>query len=133
MLSGSAVDVVRIQKYKPVCLLNVNFKIFTKVLNNRLLKVVDKLIGPSQTAFILVHYTTERVVTLHETILCYTEKNAIILKLDSEKAYYKLKWSFVQQVLQMNRFSPTWCEWIRKLFLKGSVVVQVINNIGHYF
>ena len=45
-------DAIRIQQYRPICLLNVSFKIFTKVLNNRILKVADKIIGPSQTAFI---------------------------------------------------------------------------------
>ena len=49
-------DATRIQQYRPICLLNVSFKVFTKVLNNRILKVADKLIGPSQTAFILGRY-----------------------------------------------------------------------------
>ena len=40
-------DAIRIQQYMPICLLNVSFKIFTKVLNNRILKVTDKLIGLS--------------------------------------------------------------------------------------
>jgi hypothetical protein len=39
-----------------------------KVLNNRILKVADKLIGPSQAAFIPGHYIIEGVVMLHETI-----------------------------------------------------------------
>jgi len=41
------VDEARIQQYMPICLLNMSFKIFTKVLNNRILKVADKMIGPS--------------------------------------------------------------------------------------
>jgi hypothetical protein len=49
-------DVVWIQQYRPIYLLNVSFKIFTKVLNNRLLKVADKLIGPSQMTFIYGRY-----------------------------------------------------------------------------
>ena len=94
-------DAVQIQQYRPICLLNVSFKIFTKVLNNRLLKLADKLIGPSQTAFILGRYIMEGVVTLHETIheLHRRKKDAIILKLYFEKAYDKLKWPFIQQVL----------------------------------
>jgi hypothetical protein len=40
-------DATRIQQYRPICLLNVLFKVFTKVLNNTILKVADKLIGPS--------------------------------------------------------------------------------------
>ena len=61
-------DMARIQQYRPICLLNMSFKIFTKVLNNRILKVADKLIEPSQTAFILGRYIMDGVVMLHETI-----------------------------------------------------------------
>jgi hypothetical protein len=61
-------EVTRIQQYRPIYLLNVSFKIFMKVLNNRILKVTDKLIGPSQTTFISSRYITEGIVILHETI-----------------------------------------------------------------
>jgi hypothetical protein len=61
-------EVTRIQQYRPIYLLNVSFKIFMKVLNNRILKVTDKLIGPSQTTFIPSRYITEGIVILHETI-----------------------------------------------------------------
>ena len=91
-------DAARIQQYIPICLLNVSFKIFTKVLNNRILKVADKMIGSSQTAFILGRYIMEGVVMLHETIheLHRKKQDGVILKLDFEKAYDKLKWSFIQ-------------------------------------
>ena len=90
-------DAIRIQQYRPICLLNVSFKIFTKVLNNRILKVADKLIGPSQTTFVLGRYIMEGVVILHETIheLHRKKQNGVILKLDFEKAYDKLKWPFI--------------------------------------
>lgn len=41
-----------IQQYKPIYLLNVSYKIFTKVAMNRLSLVADKVVSPSQTAFI---------------------------------------------------------------------------------
>jgi hypothetical protein len=71
----------------------MSFKIFTKVLNNRILKVADKLIGPSQTTFIPGHYIMEGVVMLHETIheLHSKRQYGVILKLDFKKAYDKLK------------------------------------------
>ena len=71
----------------PIYLLNVFFKIFIKVLNNRILKVADKLIGPSQTAFIPGCYIMEGVVILHETIheLHRKKQDGVILKLDFEK------------------------------------------------
>jgi hypothetical protein len=41
----------RIQQYRPICLLNVSFKIFTKVATLRLNMVADHVVRPSQTAF----------------------------------------------------------------------------------
>ena len=63
--------------------------------------MADKLIGPSQTAFILGCYITKGVVILHEIIheLHRKKEHGVILKLDFEKAYDKLKWPFVQQIL----------------------------------
>jgi hypothetical protein len=46
----------------------MSFKILTEVLNNRLLKVADKLIGPTQLAFILGRCIMKGVVILHESI-----------------------------------------------------------------
>jgi hypothetical protein len=76
----------------------MSFKIFTKVLNNRILKVADKLIGPTQTTFVLGRCIMEGVVLLHEAIheLHKRRQDGVILKLDFEKAYDKLKWPFIQ-------------------------------------
>lgn len=45
-------DAVQIQKFRPICLLNVSFKIITKILMLRLSKVIEYLISQNQTAFI---------------------------------------------------------------------------------
>ena len=57
-----------IQQYRPICLLNVSFKIFTKVLTNRILLVAQKVIRSSQIAFLSGRFILESVVVLHETI-----------------------------------------------------------------
>src|SRR6266542_2619915 len=108
------VDATKIQQYRPICLLNVSFKIFTKVLNNRITHVVDKIIQPSQTAFLPRRHIMEGVLVLNETLheLHRKKKDGVILKLDFEKAYDKVKWSFLQQVLRMKGFAHTWCDWI---------------------
>ena len=76
----------------------MSFNIFTKVLNNRILKVDDKLIGPSQAALISGKYIMEGVVILHETIheLHRKKQDGVILKLDFKKAYDNLQWPFIQ-------------------------------------
>src|SRR6266508_2553379 len=57
-----------IQKYRPICLLNVSFKKFTKVATNRLNTVAGKMISPTQMAFLHGRNILEGVVILHETI-----------------------------------------------------------------
>ena len=57
-----------VKQYRSICLLNVSFKIFTKVLTNRLSTIAQKIIRPSQTAFIPGRHILEGVVILHETI-----------------------------------------------------------------
>ena len=57
-------EVKMIQQYRPICMLNVSFKIFTMVVANRLSMVANKVIRPSQTAFIPGRYIMEGVVIL---------------------------------------------------------------------
>jgi hypothetical protein len=54
-------------------------------------------------------------------------------KIDFEKAYDKVKWPFLQQVLRMKGFHPTWCAWIQRFIEKGSVEIRFNDDIGHYF
>jgi hypothetical protein len=44
-------DAETIKHFRPICLLNVSFKIFTKVLTNRMSSVSKEIIGPFQSAF----------------------------------------------------------------------------------
>jgi hypothetical protein len=97
----------RIQQYRPICLLNVSFKIFTKVATIRLNTVVEHVVRPSKAAFMQGRNILDGVVVLHEAVhkLHSKKLNGVILKLDFEKAYDKVKWSFLQQTLCMKGYS----------------------------
>jgi hypothetical protein len=88
----------RIQQYRPICLLNVSFKIFTKAATIRLNSVANHVVRPSQTAFMQGRNILDGVVILHETVheLHRKKLNGVILKIDFEKAYDKVKWYFLQ-------------------------------------
>lgn len=125
----------KIQQYRPICLLNVSFKIFTKVIANRVALVAQKVIRPSQTAFLPGRNIMEGVVILHETIheIHRKRRDGVILKLDFEKAYDKVDWRFLQQTLKMKGFSPKWCEWIDMIVRGGSVAVKVNEDMENFF
>jgi hypothetical protein len=108
-------NATKIQDYRPICLLNVSFKIITKVLTNQIGLVADIIVRPSQTAFMPDRNILEGVIILHKSIheLQRKKLDGVILKLDFEKAYDKVKWKFLQQAMHMKGFSPSWCAWIQ--------------------
>jgi hypothetical protein len=107
ILLSKSRDVTRIQQYRPICLLNVSFKIFTKVATNRISQVAQKIISPSQTTFLPGRNIMEGVIVLHE--MHRKKQSGLILKIDFEKAYDKINWPFIQQTLRMKGNSSKWC------------------------
>jgi hypothetical protein len=77
----------------------------------------------------------EGVIMLHESIheLQMKKLDGVILELDFEEAYDKVKWNFLQQALCMKGFSPLWCAWIQKIVSDGHLVVKVNNDVVLYF
>ena len=128
-------DASRIEQYRPICLLNVSFKVFTKVGTNRVTSIASRVIRPTQSAFLPGRNILEGVVVLHETIHELKRKpmDGVLFNIDFEKEYDKVDWSFLQQVLRMKGFSPVCREWIARFVQGGSVGIKVNDDIGHYF
>ncbi|WVZ53042.1 hypothetical protein U9M48_004033 [Paspalum notatum var. saurae] len=75
------------------------------------------------------------VVILHETIheMHRRRLNGVILKIDFEKAYDKVKWPFLFQTLWMKGFSPKLISWVKSFIMGGSVAVNVNDDVGKFF
>ena len=67
-------NTLKIQEYRSICLLNVSFKLFTKVATNRIRSITDKVVRPTQTAFMPSRNIMEGVIILHETYMSYIGK-----------------------------------------------------------
>ena len=98
------------KKFRPISLLNCSFKIFTKVLTNRLAKIVNRLISNCQSVFIRGRFILESVVTAHEVIhdVHVRKERGLVLKIDYEKAYDKVNLDFLYEILELRGFSPFW-------------------------
>jgi hypothetical protein len=81
-------EATHIRQFRPICLLNVSFKIFIKVAVKMMTRIAKKIVNPSQTAFIPGRNIMEGVVVLHEMIHeMYRKKmSGVILKIDFEKS-----------------------------------------------
>ena len=86
-------------------------------------KAAQTVVSPSETTFMPGRNIIEGVVIIHETIheLHTKKRDGVIFKIDFEKAYDKVKWSFLQQTLRMKGFSPKWCRWVEGM-VKGAVL-----------
>ena len=57
----------------------------------------------------------------------------IVLKLDFEKAYDKVDWSFLLKNFKQRGFCDKWCDWIKQVVSGGTVSVKLNNLFGPYF
>jgi hypothetical protein len=103
-------EATHLKKFRPISLINCSFKIFAKALNNRLFKIADRLICANQTVFIKGRFILESVVTAHEIIheVHSNKESGIILKLDYEKAYDSISWTFIDDMLSSRGFGAKW-------------------------
>lgn len=101
----------------------------------RLNSVANHVVKPTQTAFMQGRNILDGVVVLHKTVheMHAKKLNGVIFKIDFEKAYDKVNWSFLQQTLRMKGFSKEWCALIHSFVSGGSVAVKVNDDIGRYF
>jgi hypothetical protein len=66
------------KKFRPTCLLNVCYKIITKVLTNRLATCITKVISEYQYGFIKGRYIMDGVVSLNEILHEVRQKNKVV-------------------------------------------------------
>ena len=61
-------EATNMKQFRPISLLNCSFKIFSKLLTLRLTFVVQRIVAPTQSAFIKGRYILESVVVAHELV-----------------------------------------------------------------
>ncbi|XP_071683729.1 uncharacterized protein [Lolium perenne] len=116
-----------IKQYRPIALIKVIFKLVAKAYATRLSPVAHRIVSQTQTAFIKGRFIHDGALALHEILHEITSKNmqAIVLKLDFEKAYDRVNWDFLKEVLLRKGFSGAYMHRILQLinFHKSEVLV----------
>eukprot|EP00253_Pinus_taeda_P017956 PITA_17956 len=105
------------EKYRPIALCNVIYKLISKVLANRLKPLLPLLISQEQTSYVEGRQIMDGIILSNEVIhsLKLLKKPGMILKLDLSRAFDKLNWSYIQQMLLAFGFNATWTRWIMNL------------------
>jgi hypothetical protein len=124
-----------ISQYRAMCLLNVDFKVFSKLLTDRITPMANKLISDSQSTFIKGSNILEGVVILHEVIheLKRTRRKGVLFKIDFEKSYDRVKWDFVKEVMEKKGFPKNWIDQSMQTIQGGKVCINVNGDMTQFF
>jgi hypothetical protein len=119
-----------IKQYRPIALINVIFKFVSKAYATRLAPLAHRTIDRSQTAFIKGRALHEGVLALHEIAheLRAKRLGGLFLKLDFEKAYDRVDWDFLREVLLRKGFSSTMVHRLMQLVSGGQTAVMLTGR-----
>jgi hypothetical protein len=124
-----------IKQFRPIALINVIFKLNSKAYACRLSPVAHRVISQSQTVFIKGRFIQDGPLALHEIIHELKSKNlpAVLLKLDFEKAYDRVNWQFLREVMLAKGFEPALVHRIMQLVTGGQTAISINGEVDPYF
>ena len=124
-----------IQNWRPLSLLNTDYKIAAKSIANRIKRVLPKLINPDQTGFMKGRFIGENIRLIDSLITYTASKNipGLLFFLDFEKAFDTLEWSFIRKVLIRYGFGESLINWVNIFY--NNIESCILNNgwISNYF
>ena len=123
-----------IKLFRPITLINMSFKLCAKAYATRLAPVAHRVILKSQTAFLKGRNILEGPIVLTEIIheLKRTIGQGVILKLDFEKAYDRINWEFVHEVLLKKGFEAGFVHHIMHLYRVGTPRLYSMAKLGSF-
>ena len=121
-------DRTLLKNWRPISLLCVDYKIGSRALAGRLLRVIDKVVSPDQSAGVPGQFIGENVAYVRDAIQ-YASDNDLplaVLTLDQEKAFDQVEWEFLFCTLERLGFGPSFCKWVQTLYsgVQSSVIVN---------
>ena len=124
-----------IENYRPITLLNSDYKTYTKILATRLSRVIHKIVHPDQAGFIPNRQISNQT-QLCRTMVDYaeaTEENGVIVALDQEKAYDKIAHDYLWETLRRFGLPDDFINKIRSLYKFATTVVILNGNVSSAF
>lgn len=112
--------------FRPISLCNVSYKLLSKIIANRLKKVMAQVIDESQSAFVKDRLITDNIIVAIEafhwlkTGMGFSHSNAYALKIDMSKVYDRVEWGYLRWIL-------TWLNFPCRLI---DLIMQCVSTVN---
>ena len=118
-------DPRELSNWRPITLLNVDYKIASKAIASRIEKFLPLLINSNQTGFMKGRYIGQNIRLIND-IMEQTELQGIpgiLLLLDFRKAFDTIEWGFIRQTLRLFNFGSCLRHWVKTLYTNSESTV----------
>ncbi len=121
-------DKTNLKNFRPITMLNTDFKILAKVLANRLKNVMPSIIETNQAYSVKGRDIADITSSIRDIIGYIKEKenNAYVISLDFEKAFDRVEHGFLFSVLKKFGFGENFIKWI--VILYTDILTEVKCN-----
>ena len=116
------------KNWRPISLLNIDYKIGASSIANTLKLVLPSIISDTQKGFLKNRFIGENTRLLYDLMehMLKIKQKGLLLLLDFEKAFDSVEWSFVEKTLKSFNFGNSICKWFSTLYYHSKSTV--INN-----
>ena len=128
LLPKKDMDRLFLKTWRPISLLNVDYKMLAKILANRIIKSLPYLVDDDQTGYIKDRFIGCNI-RLVEDLIHYTSLTktpGVLLSMDFEKAFDSIRWDYILSSLKAFNFGPNFIGYIKKLY--NDISTAIINN-----
>ncbi|GKB79744.1 RNA-directed DNA polymerase, eukaryota, reverse transcriptase zinc-binding domain protein, partial [Tanacetum coccineum] len=126
----------KVSDFRPIACCNVLYKCISKVLTNRIKKGLEKVVSSNQSAFIPGRSIQDNILLTQELLKGYNRKNGpkrCALKIDLQKAYDTVSWSFLESILGRFGFPEKMVKWIMTCITSSAFSICVNGQAYGYF
>lgn len=117
--------------YRPISVLNIDYKIYTSIISRRLNKFVSEIIDEDQTGFMRERQTHDNIrKAIHIIEKAQREKRStVLLSIDAEKAFDCVNWNFLYLVLEKMGFNSKSVQLIKTLYSQPKARIKINGNL----
>ena len=124
-----------LKNWRPITLLNVDYKILAACLANRLKQVLPGIISLTQKGFLKERFIGENTRLVLD-IMQYLEeqrKSGLILLADFEKAFDTIEWPYLKKLLNAYNFGDNFIRWFFTLYSDSESCVISSGHFSRFF